>query len=365
MKALVILAVLAAAGTASAYPQFQLSKDQTCTACHLSPSGGGLLSENGYAVADAMSMWGTNPEFMYGKLSLPDWLVLGGDARTQQGYIKTPQNALIAFPMQADVYAAAMYKGLSLHVTGGYRPPEYGNEGKTRIWSREHYVMWQSEAGGTEGIYIRLGRLMPVFGLRFAEHPLYTRQYGGTPLYGETYAAAVSYITPKYEAHLTGFIKDPLIDPVVHDNGVAGYAELRVNDHAQVGAEGMFTSSTDDKKLRGGLTGKYYISQADFLVSTELQFVNQRVAQGGAPNQVVANLVGDYFRGSFMFEAALGYYNENIRVKYLDRDGLDVNVHWFTTSHLEFVLNTRVQLIGFGNGGPTGGWALLQAHYRL
>ena len=34
-------------GTAHAYPQFQMSRDQTCTGCHLSPSGGGLLNENG------------------------------------------------------------------------------------------------------------------------------------------------------------------------------------------------------------------------------------------------------------------------------------------------------------------------------
>ena len=30
------------------------------------------------------------------------------------------------------------------------------------------------------------------------------------------------------KAHLTGFIRDPLIDPVAHDNGVAAYAEARV-----------------------------------------------------------------------------------------------------------------------------------------
>ena len=31
----------------------------------------------------------------------------------------------------------------------------------------------------------------------------------------ETYGAAIEYVKDKYEAHLTGFIRDPLIDPVV------------------------------------------------------------------------------------------------------------------------------------------------------
>ena len=59
MKALVTvalaLALALAPGVAAAYPQFQLSKDQTCTSCHLSPAGGLLLGENGLATADTIS----------------------------------------------------------------------------------------------------------------------------------------------------------------------------------------------------------------------------------------------------------------------------------------------------------------------
>ena len=71
VRGLVVAAVMVlATGRASAYPQFQLSRDQTCSGCHLSPAGGGLLSENGLNTADAMSQFGTSPEFMYGKLPL-------------------------------------------------------------------------------------------------------------------------------------------------------------------------------------------------------------------------------------------------------------------------------------------------------
>ena len=106
-------------------------RDQTCTSCHLSPSGGGLLNENGYQVAEQISQFDTNPQFFYDKLGLPDWLQLGGDARGQMGFIRSPQDTFDAFPMQLDVYAAATYKAFSLHVTVGYRPPEYGNEAAT------------------------------------------------------------------------------------------------------------------------------------------------------------------------------------------------------------------------------------------
>ena len=92
--------------------------------------------------------------------------------------------------------------------------------------------MRQSDEGSPTGLFVRVGRFMPVFGLRFAEHPDYTRRYGGTLLYGATYGVAAEYITDKYEGHVTGFIKDPLIDPVQHANGVAAYAEVRVSPHS-------------------------------------------------------------------------------------------------------------------------------------
>ncbi|HEX7699652.1 MAG TPA: hypothetical protein VF403_02990, partial [Kofleriaceae bacterium] len=64
--------------------------------------------------------------------------------------------------------------------------------------------------------------------------------------------------------------------------------------------------------------------------------------------------------------------DEDLRIAGLDRDALDVNLHWLTTSHFELLLTTRLELFNQGrtqpNGNgpaPTGGYALLQAHYRL
>ena len=106
---LVFVALVVTSAVAHAYPQFQLVRDKTCTGCHLSPAGGNLLSENGYAIAESMSHLGTAPEFMYGKIPTPDWLVLGGDLRGATGFLKTPENVLATFPMQIELYAAATF----------------------------------------------------------------------------------------------------------------------------------------------------------------------------------------------------------------------------------------------------------------
>jgi len=366
LLALVGAAALATSGTAHAYPQFQMSRDQTCTGCHISPAGGGLLNENGLTTAEGISKWGTAPEFFYGKIPLPKWLVVGGDLRGAGGYVQTPEKLVAAFPMQIEAYAeATIGHGFSLHVDVGARASEYGNESKTFAQSREHYLTWQQKPGEATGLFVRAGRFMPVFGLRIAEHPTYTRRWGGTPLYAETYGLAVEYVMPKYEIHATGFIDDPILDSVEHSNGGALIGEYRVSEKFSVGAEGMYTKSTDDQKIRVGALAKLYLDKPELLLQFEGQFVNQLIEPRGAPKQVVAFLqASKFFGSSYMVDLGLNYFDQNVQIKKLNREAVDLNLHWFTTSHLELIFTGRLETLAFGSGTGAG-YALVQAHYRL
>lgn len=354
-------------GVARAYPQFQMSRDKTCTGCHLSPAGGGLLNENGLATAETISQFGTAPEFFYGKVPTPGWLVLGGDLRGASGYVQTPEKLLASFPMQIEVYGNATFGGgLSLYVNAGSRAAEVGNEAATRLWSREHYLMWQQKPGETSGLFVRAGRFMPVFGMRYVEHPIYTRRLGGTPLYGETYGLAVEYIDPKFEVHATGFIKDPVLDTPEHSNGGAALAELRINDQLSIGGEGMYTQSKDDKKIRVGGLAKLYLEGPETLLQFEGQFMNQLITPRGAPKQIIAYFQASKFLSSaYMLDVGLGYFNENVQIKTLHREALDLNLHWFATSHVEAIFTGRFETLAFGKAGPNAGYALVQLHYRL
>jgi len=133
----------------------------------------------------------------------------------------------------------------------------------------------------------------------------------------------------------------------------------------------MYTKSDIDWKLRGGVTDKLYLSGPDILLELEGQVVNQHIESFGL-TQLVGELTATKFLPMGLWlDVGLGHYDENIRIKGLDRDALDVNLHWLTTSHIELIATTRIQVINQGRtlqtdlGGPTGGYALLQAHYRL
>lgn len=371
---LVGLVIVASVHIAHAYPQFELVKDQSCSGCHLSPAGGGLLSENGMTTAEAISQWGQAPELFYNKLGLPSWLALGGDLRSATGYdvASGVDHKFVVFPMQFDVYAAATYEGFSLHVTAGLRDPKYDQyatqniDSSTLFASREHWVQWQQDPSSTDGLFVRVGRFMPVYGLRFAEHPYYDRRYGGSPLYGETYAAAVEYIDPKWEVHATGFIKDPIFpDSIERGNGGALYGEARLGESTVLGVESKLDVTADDSRVYAGITAKQLLRK-DLVIEAEAELVHQTVHPGAYKvNQIVGTAVASYFRGPFMVDLGVNVYHEDLSFVLLDQEAFDLNVHWFMTSHVELLLTNRFQALAFGADGQSSGYSLLQIHYRL
>jgi len=365
MRAGLILVVLAALGHAAhAYPQYQLSRDQTCTGCHVSPAGGGLLVENGFAVAESNTSFGGSSNFLHGAVEPPSWLQLGGDARLAAGSVDNGAMGGAAYPMQAEIYAAAGARGITVNVTGGLRSPQDGGSALHVLWSREHYLMWRQDPSSPFGMYVRAGRFMPVYGLRLAEHAIYTERYGGLPLFGEAYGAAVEYVAAGFELHATGFVHDPIATAVEHGDGGAVYVEARLGPHAAVGAEAKYSTRTEQTSTYGGLTGKLYLEGADLLFQAEAEIIHNALTATSA-NQLAGYLLASRpLADGWLLDVGVGHFTQDTAVAGLYRDSLDANLHWFATPHVELLATTRLELLDHG-AGPTGGYALAQLHYRL
>lgn len=366
LLALALAAVaLAAPSPAAAYPQFTLSRQTTCITCHVSPAGGGLLDGMGPITAEDESTWGGDGGFLEGKVTLPEWLKVGGDVRFAVGGSDNGGGyKASAFPMQLETYAAVTQGAFTGYLTLGFTNAD---EPINALQTREHWVMWRApEESGAAGVYVRAGRFMPVYGLRLAEHPFYVRRYGGAPLYGETYGVSVGYLTDSVEAHVTGFIADPLRIPLERGNGAAAYAEKRVGETFAIGAQARFADSDDDRRIQGGLTAKLWLEPANVLVQAEAGFTRQNFDAGPVRSQLVAQLLATWFiKAGLFLDVGVGQYDADLDIADQDRTAFDANLHWFPWAHGELVLMTRLQTIGFGDGGDTSGYTLLQFHYRI
>jgi hypothetical protein len=302
---------------------------------------------------------------MYGTLGIPDWLTLGGDVRGAAGVVSARDTAGAAFPMQADVAANAHTGAFSIQALAGFRRPAEGGNPLHVLWSREHYAMWQQRPHEGRGLYVRAGRLMPTFGLRLAEHVVYTQRYGARQLFHEAYAVAVSQVEPNYEIHATGFVHDPFTNAAEHGDGGALYAESRFNPHAAAGLGFKYSRDDDQSRSYGALTAKLYLPAADLMLLGEAQLIRQHIDVGGFnTTQVAAYVMASRpLPASLQLDVGIGHFKQDIRVDGLYRDCLDVNLHWFFDAHIEVLLTTRAEKLG--GGGPTGGYALAQLHYRL
>lgn len=211
------LAVALAPGSARAEPTF-LSKQYTrCGACHVSASGGGLLSRYGRLLSHrelsltgrrtATAEPGADPatqddsggeeSFLYGLLGdALGPLQLGvalrpSHVRTTVAGLTFDRNLL----MTADLLAAVQAHGWTFYGQIGREPTATGG----RLDSYEHWIGYES----SRGLGLRAGRFLPAYGVKFADHTAFNRSALGLRQYDQVYGLEFSRSTPRTFAQVT------------------------------------------------------------------------------------------------------------------------------------------------------------------
>ncbi len=373
---LALALVLAAAGPASGYPQFQLSTGNSrCSQCHIAPGGGGLL--NGYGrseSADAIALGGADstlgdPRFLYGLVTLPRWLALGFEYRGAGLYksLSGQDPYLVAFPMQDDLQAHVQVGSFSFAVTGGIRggartdDPVFAVE---RLVSREHYLMWRPNAGG--GLYARVGRFFPVYGLRVADHTSYLRRRLGFHTLEEPYGLGGGLIRDRWEVHGSLFLPAPVWRGGAPARGAALYYERRLSDALAVGAQTKVTqvAGVDVGWLAGG-TGKLWLPGTQVLLMGEVDAGVRKLDDGPGLGQLLVHAGATWFahRG-LLLTAAVERWHADLELEAGARDALTLQAQFFPRAHVELHLITRLEAEGNRYGSP-GGHGMLMLHYWL
>lgn len=187
--------------TAHAIPRFAARNGMECIQCHISPAGGGARNSYGRNVFERTWLplrapiksddWVIGPKVDPGAAPAasddddPDrvvfdpeinsWLAVGGDLRgayililPERGSTRDQPREITSsfFLMQADLYHTLT---LNDHVTAVF---DIGAYTGFEAWALYH---WNREPSDRD-LMIRVGRIMPAFGIREVEHQLYTRE---------------------------------------------------------------------------------------------------------------------------------------------------------------------------------------------
>jgi hypothetical protein len=179
--------------TAGAEPLFLAKQYARCTACHYSPTGGGLLTPYGRLLSHReLSTTGgkTAPapdatEAPHGEQAFLNGLLGDALGPVHLGLEMRPSHLRIGFPgghrdmnlmMNLDLVGAVRKNGWTAYGTVGREPPHAAvRAGRTQsspaFISYEHWLSYQTDGG----FGIRAGRFLPAYGVRFADHTIYTR----------------------------------------------------------------------------------------------------------------------------------------------------------------------------------------------
>lgn len=263
LSVLLFFLLMGKSRVAFAFPELVRHNYVNCTACHVSPSGGGVLTQYGRELSnEVLSAWGREGEgrFLWDVAKMPSWLEMGGDVRTlnlrQDASTGSRSRTIL---MQADLEAAVSYKKLTLVGTAGVLDSAvYPTE---RFISRRHYALFHLN----DELSLRAGRFMQAYGINVPDHAIYTKQGLGWDQGTESYNLEGSYLGERFNFYLTGVFSRPDINERIQEKGASTSASVTLADRYKVGASYFYgTSYNANRNVFGpflilGFTPRFFL----------------------------------------------------------------------------------------------------------
>lgn len=189
------------ADTVCAFPSNVRLGYTTCAACHVNPSGGGVLTPYGrMSSAELMSTWGKKDEaeLLHGLINTSDNLDIGGDFQHVSYNLGGYEDE---FVMQRELEVAVNFRRkFFIAVSSGLygREPEAPEMRRTYLMATNLWDNWT----------LKLGRFFPAFGIMSSEHLyLYRSRYFNQGR--ETYNAEVMFRNKLLELTATKIFGHP------------------------------------------------------------------------------------------------------------------------------------------------------------
>jgi hypothetical protein len=252
---LAVLGVVFSIGTASAEPHLLSRQYPRCTSCHVSPTGGGLLSTYGRSLSHVELSTFVKPVASHDESAPPgeEAFLFGalGEALgpLQLGIDLRPSRLQFWFPggfkmsrnlwMTADVNAAVKVGNWVGYGEVGRVPQENGG----KIESHEYWAGRLPD----QGFGIRAGRFVPAYGIKFADHTSFNREYLGVAQDDQVFAAEASYTTERYLIQAS--VGPGRAESIIDDDGrqsftATGRAQIDLTPRTVVVGSGLFRSAS-------------------------------------------------------------------------------------------------------------------------
>lgn len=279
MRWIFIVPLLFGTSSAFAFPELTRFGYNSCTACHVSPNGGGLLTSYGRSLsAEVLSTWGNEKDagFFWRSVdreAIEKYLLLGGDVRGVQVHRENSQVKDGRFiKMQADLEA-----GFNLEHWGGAISVGEMDKDTWKPQARTFYAFWRPR----DELTVRAGRFLPSYGLRLPDHIAFSRSFLGFGLDGIRDGAEFQWTGENWTFNLTQAKQFNTPDP---ESATSAQAQFFFNDRYKVAANIWSGKSGAMSRLISGLWGILGFTKRLYLLS---EFDHQSQQQGSETTRSV------------------------------------------------------------------------------
>jgi hypothetical protein len=248
---------------AQAYPWMIKHGYSGCNACHVDPSGGGLLTLYGRAQSETLLRMpygraadaepGNEAQFLFGVVHLPDELLLGGDVRSLAIRV-APKGAPATneyWLMQADAEGQVSID--RVHVSGsigyaqrGALPAAMTHNDRHNLVSRLHWVGLDLDED--KQWMVRAGRMNLPFGLRIIEHTAWVRSATRTDTnQSQQHGVSLAYNGEGIRGEVMAIAGNFQVKPDDYrDRGYSAFAEWAPKSTLAIGVSSMIVHATID-----------------------------------------------------------------------------------------------------------------------
>ncbi len=366
---LVIIALLASS-TALGFVQNVTHGYPACIACHVSPNGGGLLTDYGRSLSkELMSTWGVSDNFaqpFFGAVKNRENVKFGGDLRTLQFYRKDKTtNTGELFPMQQNVEVGVQVSDkVMLVATAGLQqgPPQRAQRIGQFI-SERHYALWSPAPTSR----VRIGKFRQTFGINTDNHTRFIKQTFGFGSLSETYNLEFTQFYESYEVTLgssLGRIDNPRT-PRTEQNLSAHYTYY-LNENSRVGGSLLVGESPLKRRTLSSVNAVLPLSK-NWMLLSELDY--ERSHLSASPQDAIETVASFVKVGHTLFKGFMWYpLFEHFSVEsvggYTMNHQPGVGIQWWPVPHLNVQVEylREVKNASYDNPEETG-W--VQFHVYL
>lgn len=337
-----------------------------CMACHISPSGGGLLSDYGRSLSkEMMSTWGwKNSEYpIFGLARNTEKIKIGGDYRAVQTYFENSQiKQGKQFVMQRNIEVGLNHSKIWIVGTAGVQDGPAGTPMKGSFLSERHYLIWELD----EDLRLRLGKFRLNFGLNDPNHTRVTKQSLGFGSNSESYILELSKFSDSNEIFVSadlGRIDIPREESREKSISV-GYSKY-LFDNSKLGTNILIGESAEKRRSLLNFHG-VITANKDFVIKFETSYEESYLSD--FPTDQRELVAGTLSLGCQTIQGLLPYlFGEYLQTDLNDtrtqQSSVGMGLQFLPVPHLEFQMEYKK---GLNRGVPVNqsdsGWLLFHIY---